>query len=270
VLYSITNERLLRGVSDQLRRLENALDGRSRNLALNGKVAANGMTRSILEEHPPWSGVSVTRHPVPAMISDAERAYYVWLGTQYTGMGDVIELGPWLGASTMSILDGLTTNRCFDDRKLYVVDDFVWRSAWMDQHLPNSYELPGNHASFRSLFDDFTALYGDRMVVLTRQISPYDGNEGIPRLEWDQQTIEFAFIDCGRTIVANESWWEILSPYFVTDHTLLILQDWQTHKDVPRQHFNQMLEFTGGKEGALELLHEVRGGGVATFLYHAP
>jgi predicted O-methyltransferase YrrM len=70
------------------------------------------------------------------MISPEECKYYRWLGRFFTGAGAVVELGPWLGCSTVHILAGLERSPGFRDRRLHVFDDFVWRSSWMDRHLP--------------------------------------------------------------------------------------------------------------------------------------
>jgi hypothetical protein len=74
------------------------------------------------------------------------------------------------------------------------------------------------------------------------------------------------YIDCERTLQANEGWFEIFSPSFMPDVTLLIIQDWGLHRERPRQSYNQTLWFTEAHP-ELELVHELREGNIATFLY---
>jgi hypothetical protein len=75
------------------------------------------------------------------------------------------------------------------------------------------------------------------------------------------------FVDCGRPIAANEAWYGLLSRHFIAGRTLLVLQDWQTHKEIPEKFQNQMKLFTDSKGSQLEQIHELHNGGVATFLY---
>lgn len=75
------------------------------------------------------------------------------------------------------------------------------------------------------------------------------------------------YVDCGRTIEANKAWYRHFSPHFIPDGTLLVLQDWGTHREVPVRCYNQITQFVDSKGTALQLVHEVRGGTVATFLF---
>src|SRR5262249_9380154 len=95
----------------------------------------------------------------------------------------------------------------------------------------------------------------------------YDGNEALPQLEWKGGAIEIIYIDCGRTIEANEAWWRIFASHFIPGRTLVIMQDWQLWKGQPPQWDNQTKECTDSKRAALELIHELRDGCIATFLY---
>ena len=46
-----------------------------------------------------------------------------------------------------------------------------------------------------------------------------------------------------------------------------MLEDWKTHREVPVCWYNQIKQFTDSKGQQLRLLHELRDGGAATFLY---
>ena len=94
-----------------------------------------------------------------------------------------------------------------------------------------------------------------------------NGNAAVPPLEWNSGSIEMIYVDCGRTIEANEAWWNKLSEHFIAGVTMIIMQDWRTHRDLPKKWYNQMHLFTASKGDRLQLLHEVEDGGVATFLY---
>jgi hypothetical protein len=134
----------------------------------------------------------------------------------------------------------------------------------MDPHAPE--HKVENHADFRHLFEKYAEEVLPRLNVTRARISDYDGNEAVPRIAWDGAPIEMMYIDCGRTIQANEGWFEIFSPSFIPDVTLLIMQDWRLHRERPRRFINQTNLFTAAHP-ELELVHEVQDGGIAAFLY---
>jgi hypothetical protein len=68
-------------------------------------------------------------------------------------------------------------------------------------------------------------------------------------------------------MAVNNSWYKYLRHSFITGRTLLMMQDWRLHRERPRKWFNQTLLFTQSKGSELELLHEVREGGLATFVF---
>src|SRR6185295_10369511 len=100
-------QRKIRGRSVRLPDIE-AWDGRDR-LAVN-----------IMEEASPWLGVEVGDVDIRGMISQEEKQYYSYLPRFFSGQGEVVELGPWLGASTHYIVEGLKTNPSFKGKKLAV------------------------------------------------------------------------------------------------------------------------------------------------------
>ena len=68
------------------------------------------------------------------------------------------------------------------------------------------------------------------------------------------------------TLQANNGWFEIFSKSFIPDVTLLVMQDWGVHRERPRQSYNQTLLFTNAHP-EMKLVHELRWGNIATFLY---
>lgn len=72
-----------------------------------------------------FSEVVVPETPeIPGMVTDAECRYLYWLtSTQYTGKGAVVELGSWLGRSTVHLAAGLKS------APLHCFDRFQWRAS---------------------------------------------------------------------------------------------------------------------------------------------
>ena len=221
---------------------------------------------SVAEDHAPWLDIVIEPSHIPGMVSREERQYYNYLGRFYSGKGMAIELGPWLGCSTASIVNGLIPNPHFSGKKLYVYDDFVWRADWMNNHVPKAEQLE-NHQDFQFLFEKYTQPIGKYLAVEKRKIISYDGNESLPQLNWDKGPIEIMYIDCGRTFEANEAWYKIFVRFFLPGITFLVLQDWQMHSEIPVKWYNQIKQFVDSKGSQLQPIHELRNGGVGTFLY---
>src|SRR6185503_19273484 len=197
----------------------------------------NLLRPAIGRRWPPWRWSRPPGGDIPGMITVEEARYYAWLGRSFRGVGEVVEIGSWLGRSTVCLMSGLARNPAFAGRRLHVVDDFIWRSDWMDAYVT---EPPPPHgASFRPLFDRYTAAIADRLAVETRKVCDYAGNEHLPGLEWSGAAIELLVVDCGRTLAANEGWWRVLSASFLPSTTLVVMQDWQTWRETPVKPYNQ-------------------------------
>lgn len=247
-------------IEDKVRHIE------SSNKTISPLAGRSPLQTWIMEEDAPWKRRPPRPIDMPGMISDEETQYYDYIGSIYEGYGEVVELGPWLGRSTRHIIRGLSGNPKFLGNKLHVFDDFVWRSGWMDPYVPDNERLP-NHADFRALFDLYVQDISPHLDVMRAKIADYDGNEALPRIDWDQRRpIEMMYIDCGRTFHVNQGWFETFSPSFVRDTTLLVMQDWRLHRERPRRSYNQTNYFTESHP-ELELVHEVQEGGLATFLF---
>jgi len=251
------------------------LEDRIRQIRFSGRLVADGAASGgqpplqtyLMEDQSPWMQGTGKFDPIamPGMISEEEARYYEYIGGRYRGHGEAIELGPWLGKSTRHIIRGLDKNPKFFGKQLYVFDDFVWRSSWMNLHIGDREQLP-NHADFRSLFEKYVEGIRVRLNVTRGKIADYDGNQKLPQIEWSGAPIEIMYVDCGRTSQVNEAWYRVFSPSLIPDISLLIMQDWRTHRERPRLSYNETYWFTAAHP-ELEIVHEVKDGGIATFLY---
>lgn len=271
---SIRDPRTLRRVGEGLTRLTHAVNGRLRQRVADAAPlpemrSHDGRERLralVLRPDAPWRSVEAPRNGTPGMITDEERRYYAYLGRFYSGRGEVVELGPWLGCSTSHIVQGLRGNPNFSGRRLRVFDDFVWRASWMNGFVPEA-ERPRNHEDFRHLFDKYSGGLSESLTVEKRRILPYDGNEGVPQLAWTGEPVEMIFVDCGRLFLTNDAWYRIFSSSFIPGVTLIAMQDWRLQFQVPVYWENQTKNFTDSKGASLQLIHELKDGTTATFLY---
>ncbi len=218
---------------------------------------------AVMRRRQPWGRRDVVPSTVPGMLTAEERRYYEWIAGFYSGVGAAVEIGPWLGHSTHHIVRGLLANPRFAGR-LHVIDDFVWQS-YMDAYLPAPSALREGD-SFLPSFRRHTASIARHLEVSARQVMPKAGNEQLERLSWSAGPIEMCWIDCGKTFEVNEAWFRALSPSFVADRTLVIMQDWQAHKDAADAATWGIRAFTDAQP-RLQLVHELLAGGTATFLY---
>jgi hypothetical protein len=221
---------------------------------------------SVRSPDAPWLSAVPAKVDTPAMITHEEAQYFTYLGSFYEGRGRVVELGPWLGASTQHIVLSLANNPRFAGEQLYVFDDFTWRKDWMDQYVSEAERL-APYACFRHLFEKYTAGVRHFLNVERVKITDYDGNERLPILSWCGDPIEILYVDCGRTYHVNAAWFSHLKSSLIPGRTLIVMQDWGTHREVPRKSWNQTLTFTESNRDALLLIHEVQRGTLATFLF---
>jgi hypothetical protein len=221
---------------------------------------------AVLASIPPWSQNRSVEREIPGMITPEEARYYQWLGKFYSGAGEVVELGPWLGKSTMAILDGIESSGRFQGRKLHVYEDFVWRSSFMDLYVPPELRRKDGE-DFYPLFQKMTSSKAALIDARPCAIQVQKWNSHLPRLKWDGQLIEIIYVDCGRAFLENQTWYELFAPFFIPRVTLIVMQDWRTHREIPRKPFNHTLQFTESKGSALQLIHETENGGIGTFLW---
>lgn len=129
------------------------------------------------------------------MTTPSERAWLWRYGRRgYLGKGAVIDLGCWLGSTTIPLLDGLSGNPKF--RRLgapvHVYDSFVWE-AWMDPVVAGT-GLAGRFApgdSFQKEFESRAKAYEADMLLHAGDLAA---------IGWSGGSIEFLLVD------AMKSW----------------------------------------------------------------
>lgn len=250
------------------------LDARSSRTDLSGIRSHDGssLKPSVLERDEPWDSLSPPQCPVPGMLTDAEKKYYLYITQFFSGQGAIVEVGTWMGMSTFYLCQGLKQNPRFSG-PLHCFDDYVWRETSMGKWVEglDDFEKPEHLGSFHGHFENYLRMAGHDDIVRSQRVkvADYYGNESLPQLSWDDGPIEIAVIDCGRELGVNQGWYKVLSPSFVDGRTLVIMQDWQNYKRVPEVYWENTKIFTDGLADHLELIHEVNAAGIATFLYHA-
>lgn len=139
-----------------------------------------------------------------SMMAETERSYlYQFAKNHYVGEGAIVDLGCWLGASTIAFAKGLQESDCAKLRnsKIHSFDLFKW-DASMDMFLNNTplQFAPG---------DSFLEEYLRQIEPWKDQVQVYEGD--LRHFPWQGGAIEFLFIDAMKSWELTTS---IIQQYF--------------------------------------------------------
>jgi hypothetical protein len=148
----------------------------------------------------------------PGMISDSERRFLYQLASRlHSGAGEVVEIGTWLGCSTLHLAAGLRDRG--SAQLLHSYDDYQWRAGMAAK---SGLDL----AEGASFYPNFL----DNLGPLRPHIDPSVASA--TDLNWTGGKIETLVID------APKSWRTIrrvmrqLAPHFISGKTRIALQDY--------------------------------------------
>lgn len=217
----------------------------------------------------PWLAEEFALEGVPAMVSRAEQKYLHWLTrTQWRDDGHVVEIGPWLGGSTLCLAHGMQASG-HSAHKLHAFDNFVWRD-FMARFAP----LPiAAGDSFEPFFLKNVAAHGERVVshtlTLPDESIPGDSQAtevrgaqapAVAEFGWDtREPIEILFVDGAKSWRGMRWLLRCVVPALLPGKTLLVCQDFK--------HWGSSWVplMMARIEQQLELVHVVRRGSTATF-----
>lgn len=148
---------------------------------------------------------------VPGMITDAECRYLYWLtSSQYRGRGAVVEVGTWLGKSTLHLAAGLRD--AGHPEALHCYDQYAWR---------------GDHARTAGLplkrGDDFKPYF-------ERNVRPvYPGlqctKSRLDAIAWSGGPIEILFLDAPKRLETLSDAFAAFGPSLVPGVSRVVFQD---------------------------------------------
>lgn len=124
------------------------------------------------------------------MTSKTEQEYFAKYGEKiYSGKGEIVDLGCWLGSTTIPLVKGLLKNPAFEksDKKVYAYDLFIWYD-WMNPSLIGT-NLVGKYKEGDSFLEEFK----DRIAKYSSHIEICDGD--LAQIGWNGKEIEFLLID---------------------------------------------------------------------------
>ena len=120
--------------------------------------------------------------------------------TNYTGHGEIVDLGAWAGSSTLALAQGLAQNKKVDTRRkrIHAYDIFIWEQ-WMSDIPWNTPLVDGYRPG-----DSFLPLYEQQISEYSHLIETYPGDlNAMPEFPYK---IEYLFVDVMKTFeLANSS-----------------------------------------------------------------
>src|SRR5215467_6101531 len=176
-------------------------------------MAANGdMT---VDSKRPWKGVSLPESVsrVKSLLAPEEQQYLTWLTSEkYQGWGAIVELGAWLGSSSVCLAEGL--RRCGSEAKIHTFDRFEWDTS-----------VNGTAGMDMKAGTDFLPLYLDA-------ITAYASSIDVKKLDlmgyvWEDGPIELLFIDSAKTWDLTSSVLRGFGTALVPERSRIVLQDFR-------------------------------------------
>jgi hypothetical protein len=217
----------------------------------------------------PWLQEEFALEGVPAMVSRAEQKYLFWLTrTQWGDLGHVVEIGPWLGGSTLCLARGMQASG-HAAHKLHAFDNFIWRD-FMARFAPlpiasgESFEpfFLSNVAAVRECIVAHSLTLPDEKIPGDAQAEEVRGSVApkSPEFSWDPaQPIEILFVDGAKSWRGMRWLLKCVAPALIPGKTLFVCQDFK--------HWGSSWVplMIARIEKHLELVHVVRRGSTATF-----
>lgn len=128
---------------------------------------------------------------VAGCLIEQERTFLLdYAAETYTGAGEIVDLGCFLGSSTYPLAAGLQSNDnvANKEKRIFAYDRFEW-NAWMNRPA-SRYDLGKTYAENECFVDEFKRQMGD----LVGSIIVVKGD--LTQLKWQAETpIEYCFVD---------------------------------------------------------------------------
>jgi hypothetical protein len=155
------------------------------------------------------------------MTSAFEREYLQeYAKNSYTGRGEIVDLGCWLGSLTIPLVLGLKENSTIEQDRvcIHAYDIFIWES-WMEPCVKGT-SLENKYREGDSFLADFL----EQTKPWEKQIKVYPGD--LTRLKWSQNLpIEFLVIDAMKSWELTNSILQDFFPFLIPNVSIIQHQD---------------------------------------------
>ncbi len=167
------------------------------------------------------------------MTSKTEQDYFALYGEKtYSGKGEVVDLGCWLGSTTIPLVKGLLKNPAFaaSNRKVYAYDLFIWFD-WMNSSAAGT-SLAGKYREGDNFVEEFKA----RTKDFAQYIEIRAGD--LKQIGWTGEKIEFLLVDAMKNWDLANAIVRDFYPSLVPGESIILHQDF-AHFFTPWIHLLQ-------------------------------
>jgi hypothetical protein len=194
----------------------------------------------------PWISMAFTPPEAalkaPGMMSHDERIMLSWLaGQAYQGHGEIVELGVFIGSSTISLASGLERNKNVQDKtkRIHAFDLFAgdYEAKFIREQYGREVDAEG---SFLAIYEENIAAHRDFVDVHVGDITT---------AQWSGKPIEILFVD---VLKAQQTVGPVVQrffPHLRAGRSLVIMQDYnyQTlpYSAVLMEHFGEYFTYAG-------------------------
>jgi glycosyltransferase involved in cell wall biosynthesis len=162
------------------------------------------------------------RQWILGMTSTNEQVYLeTYAQNQYSGQGEIVELGCWLGSSTISLAMGLKQNLQVINRasRIHAYDIFIWYSSHNMERSVSGTSVAKKYKDGDSFLDEYLL----RIYPWSDLIKVHPGD--LTQLGWDQRPIELLFIDAMKSWELANSILKDFFPSLIPGLSLVVHQD---------------------------------------------
>ncbi len=187
----------------------------------------------------------------PGMITRAERALLYWLAsTRYSGAGQIVDAGVFLGASTVALASGLADNsrrEGFSMPSIHSYDIAIWVAS-MDRYL----ERPETRAALAAhprpvAGESFSALLRTLLAPYLSSVALHLGD--IVKLARAGRPVEIAFYDCLKTNTRDLAVFRAFAPHYLPGKSIILQQDYfyesAACNKIRQEYFSGYFEYLG-------------------------
>jgi hypothetical protein len=163
----------------------------------------------------PWEEISIppALDAMKSMLSRDEKQYLIWLTSEkYEGWGAIVELGAWLGSSTVALAEGL--RRRGATSMIESFDLFRWETYMSDAV---SADLNAG--------DDFLPLFMREVGDYAHWIQAHKVD--LLNYTWEGGPIEILFIDSAKTWDLTNAVLKSFGPRLLPGRSRVVLQDFR-------------------------------------------
>jgi hypothetical protein len=148
---------------------------------------------------------------IPGMISPSESRYLFWLASQLQGSGCAVEIGSWLGRSSVHIAAGLAASG--QPTSLHCFDGFAWAPNDVSKAaLPLR---PGD--DFQRYFLENIGAFRDRITAHKTKIA---------QIRWSGEPIELLFLDAPKRQTEITLCLKVFGPALMPGTSVVAIQDY--------------------------------------------